>query len=95
MKPNIRRCVSCRSLKPKEQLWQIVRVYPENTIQINQGSGRSAYICPQSDCLQVAQKKRKLGRALKVPVPNHLYQSLWERLEGQEPSQSDPRPQRR
>jgi hypothetical protein len=42
--------------------------------------GRSAYICPQLSCLEAARKKNRLGRSLKVNVPEAIYQELWQRL---------------
>jgi hypothetical protein len=42
--------------------------------------GRSAYLCPQSSCLTAAQKKNRLGRSLHTSVPEHLYETLWQRL---------------
>jgi hypothetical protein len=42
--------------------------------------GRSAYICPQASCLAAAQKKNRLGRSLHASVPEHLYETLWQRL---------------
>jgi hypothetical protein len=48
---------------------------------LDQGMGRSVYICPQANCLQAAQKKNRLGRSLKVTVPEGIYQILWQRLE--------------
>jgi predicted RNA-binding protein YlxR (DUF448 family) len=80
MKPNYRRCVSCRHLKPKEEFWRIVRVFPSGKVQLDQGMGRSAYICPTASCLQTAQKKNRLGRSLHAAVPAALYQLLWQRL---------------
>ncbi|MFM8007404.1 MAG: YlxR family protein, partial [Dolichospermum sp.] len=45
-----------------------------------QGMGRSAYICPQETCLQLAQKKNRLGKSLLSTVPDAVYQTLWQRL---------------
>jgi hypothetical protein len=42
--------------------------------------GRSAYLCPSAECLKIAQKKNRLSRALRTPVSDDLYQSLWRRL---------------
>ncbi|MBE9159696.1 YlxR family protein [Nodosilinea sp. LEGE 06152] len=81
MPPNYRRCVSCRRVGPKTEFWRLVRVHPDRTVQLGDGMGRSAYLCPQADCLRQAQKKRRLGRALKANVPEELYQTLWQRLE--------------
>lgn len=80
MEPNYRRCVSCRKVGPKQDFWRIVRVYPEGQVQLDRGMGRSAYLCPQSSCLEAARKKNRLGRSLKAPVPEKLYEILWQRL---------------
>jgi hypothetical protein len=82
MQPNYRRCVSCRRIAPKAEFWRLVRVYPDRAVSLGEGMGRSAYLCPQADCLRQAQKKGRLGRALKANVPEDIYQQLWQRLEG-------------
>lgn len=79
MEPNYRRCISCRATGPKHSFWRVTRVFPSGKVQLD-GSGRSAYLCPQASCLQVAQKKNRLGRALKAPVSQQIYQALWQRL---------------
>lgn len=80
MKPNYRRCISCGKVAPKRFFWRVVRLYSSHEIQLDKGLGRSAYICRQEDCLQKATIKKRLGRALKVRVPQHIYQNLQERL---------------
>ncbi|MBD2277390.1 MULTISPECIES: YlxR family protein [Aphanizomenon] len=80
MKPNYRRCISCRQVNLKQEFWRIVRVFPSGKVQLDQGMGRSAYICPQESCLQLAQKKNRLGRSLHGTVPDTVYQALWQRL---------------
>ncbi len=80
MKTNYRRCVSCRQILPKEQLWRIVRVHPSHSVVLDEGMGRSAYICPQADCLQQARQKNRLGRSLKAKIPDQIYQSLQQKL---------------
>ncbi|MCP2727907.1 YlxR family protein [Limnofasciculus baicalensis] len=80
MEPNYRRCLSCRKVAPKQAFWRVVRVYPSGEVQLDRGMGRSAYICPQANCLTTAQKKNRLGRALRVSVSEELYQLLWQRL---------------
>ncbi len=81
MEPNYRRCVACRRAAHKQEFWRVVRVYPTQQVQINQGSGRSAYLCPQEECLKAAQKKNRLGRSLKCPIPEAIYTKLWEELQ--------------
>ncbi|MBD0344432.1 MAG: YlxR family protein [Coleofasciculus sp. Co-bin14] len=80
MEPNYRRCLSCRTVAPKEAFWRVVRVYPSRQVQLDQGMGRSAYLCPQASCLATAQKKNRLGRSLHASVPEQLYETLWQRL---------------
>jgi predicted RNA-binding protein YlxR (DUF448 family) len=80
MEPNYRRCLSCRQVGPKKQFWRIVRLFPSGQVQLDEGMGRSAYICPNPNCLSTAQKKNRLGRALRASVPEALYQTLWQRL---------------
>ncbi|NET30621.1 MAG: YlxR family protein [Cyanothece sp. SIO1E1] len=80
MKPNYRRCISCRVVAAKEVFWRIVRVHPTRTVQLDQGIGRSAYLCPQAECLRTAQKKKRLERSLKASVSQEVYAALWRRL---------------
>ncbi|MCW6050584.1 YlxR family protein [Microcoleus sp. A2-C5] len=80
MKLNYRCCASCRKIGTKEAFWRVVRLYPSHQVQLDRGLGRSAYLCPASECLKAAQKKNRLGRSLKAPVSDELYQTLWQRL---------------
>jgi uncharacterized protein len=89
MKTNYRRCISCRKIGLKQEFWRIVRVFPSGQVQLNEGMGRSAYICPQTDCLSAAQKKNRLGRSLHASVPETLYQVLWQRLAQSNPHSSN------
>jgi len=83
VKPNYRRCISCRKVDLKSNFWRIVRVYPSRQVQLDWGMGRSAYLCPQATCLETAQKKNRLGKTLRATVPPELYQALWQRLSNQ------------
>jgi hypothetical protein len=78
---NQRRCVACRRLGVKESFWRFVRLYPSDQVQLDHGMGRSAYLCPNPDCLKLAQKKNRLGHSLRTSVSEEVYQSLWERLD--------------
>ncbi|HIK45324.1 MAG TPA: YlxR family protein [Leptolyngbyaceae cyanobacterium M65_K2018_010] len=90
MKPNYRRCVSCRRVGPKQEFWRLVRLAGGTTVCLDQGQGRSAYLCPRADCLRLAQRKNRLGRALKASLPETLWETLWQRLG--ETSQDPPPP---
>ncbi|ANV83575.1 nucleic acid-binding protein [Picosynechococcus sp. PCC 7003] len=80
MEPNLRRCVACRKLAPKQSLWRVVRVYPSQQVQLDRGMGRSAYLCQCHHCLEMAQRKDRLGRSLRKNVSPDIYQTLKERL---------------
>jgi hypothetical protein len=85
MEVNYRRCISCRKVAPKGEFWRVVRVYPSNSVQLGQGMGRSAYLCPSESCLKTAKHKNRLGRSLKAPVPQTIYEGLWQRLQQNKP----------
>ncbi|WP_373538461.1 YlxR family protein [Chamaesiphon sp.] len=80
MVKDYRRCVSCRKLAPRNEFWRVVRSHPAHTVTIELDQtlvqGRSAYLCPTAACLQVAQKKNRLGRSLKARVGEEIYQQL-------------------
>jgi uncharacterized protein len=80
VQPNHRRCISCRRTAHRQEFWRIVRRHPDRQICLDQGMGRSAYLCPNPDCLKLAQKKGRLGRALRAPVPEALFEQLQQRL---------------
>ncbi|MBW4506515.1 MAG: YlxR family protein [Scytonematopsis contorta HA4267-MV1] len=87
MEPNRRRCISCRKVSPKQDFWRVVRVFSTGQVQLDKGMGRSAYICPCQSCLVTAQKKNRLGKALRASVPETLYKTLSQRLaQGSPPS---------
>lgn len=82
MKPNYRCCLSCRKKAHRQEFWRIVRQFPCHTIALDEGMGRSAYLCPSEACLKIAQKKNRLERVLKAPVPKAVYDELLQRLVG-------------
>ena len=82
MKPNYRCCVSCRKVAPKHEFWRIVRIHPSHLVRLDEGMGRSAYLCPHADCLAKAKKKNRLGRTLRTNVPPAVYETLQQRLTG-------------
>jgi uncharacterized protein len=79
-----RRCVSCRRVAPKSVFWRIVRCYPNQQVRLDQGMGRSVYLCPSLTCLRAAQKKDRLSRSLKVKVEPSVYHRLEQRLKASE-----------
>jgi uncharacterized protein len=84
MPKNHRRCVSCRRVAEKSEFWRVVAVHHSQHIQLDVGMGRSAYLCPTNDCLVAAQKKNRLGRALKTATTAEIYPLLASRLRKEE-----------
>lgn len=80
MQPNYRRCLSCGKIAPKNSFLRIVRIYPSHQIKLEEGMGRSAYLCPEEDCLLKARHKNRLGRSLRANIPEEIYCSLAQRL---------------
>jgi uncharacterized protein len=79
---NYRRCVSCRRLALKQSLWRIVRIASNHKIELDRGMGRSAYLCPNLNCLTQAKSKNRLSSSLRTKIPKYIYQNLQERLSG-------------
>lgn len=79
----MRMCIGCREMKPKTELVRIVKTPEENILIDATGklSGRGAYICKCSECLNKAQKINALGKNFSMPVGVEVYNSLREELE--------------
>jgi predicted RNA-binding protein YlxR (DUF448 family) len=90
-----RRCVSCQCIAIRDTFWRVVRVpiastdenpneakakHDQNQIQLDHGMGRSAYLCKKLECLQLAQKKNRLGRSLRTQIPPEIFDILKSRL---------------
>ena len=78
-RPVLRRCVACRELLDRQQLWRVIRL-AEGGIGLDQGMGRSAYLCPNRDCLEEARRRRKLQKALRCQVAESIVAALEQRL---------------
>ena len=66
---NIRRCCTCRKLKPKEELIKITTEHSTKEIRINPDEnffGRSAYICANEACIKEGLKKNYISKSLKI-----------------------------
>ena len=77
---NQRRCVTCRLVANKAEFWRIVRTFPDCIVTLNVGMGRSVYLCRTQACLKGAEKKDRLSRSLKAPVPAAFYHKLHKSL---------------
>ena len=93
----LRKCTGCNEMKPKKELIRIVRspeIKNENGEVIEQPqisldttgkkSGRGAYVCNNIECLQKAQKARRLERAFSCKIPEEVYIQLEEGMKSLE-----------
>ena len=80
---NMRKCVGCGELKPRDEMIKITKEYDTGNIVLNPNSktfGRSAYLCYNQSCIEKALKKNKLNRVLKT---NKTLSDLKGLLDGQ------------
>lgn len=79
----LRMCVGCRQMKPKKELLRVVRT-PDEKIEIDptgKRSGRGAYICPNTECLNSALKGKRLDKALQRSLTPEILDTLKKELE--------------
>ena len=75
----LRRCVTCRELLDRQQLWRVIRL-AHGGLALDQGMGRSAYLCRDLTCLEEARRRKKLQKALRCQVADSIYAALEQRL---------------
>ena len=78
----LRQCTGCREMKPKNELVRVIRT-PENDICLDKTgrvNGRGAYICQNTECLKRAIKTKGIERALKVNIPEEIYDAIGKEL---------------
>tara|TARA_B100000073_G_scaffold230295_1_gene192261 strand:+ start:131 stop:409 length:279 start_codon:yes stop_codon:yes gene_type:complete len=78
-RPVLRRCVACRQLLDRRQLWRVIRDHQDGVL-LDEGMGRSAYLCPNEDCLEEARRRKRLQKALRCQVQDAVLEALDQRL---------------
>ena len=78
-RPILRRCVACRKLLDRKQLFKVTKHYQGGVI-LEGGMGRSAYLCPNKACLEDALRRKRLNKALRCQVPLSVVEMLQKRL---------------
>lgn len=74
----MRMCLGCHRMKPKKELIRIVKS-AEGDITIDltgKKSGRGAYMCKDTECLEKAQKGKKIEKTFEAPVQQDTYKLL-------------------
>ncbi len=80
--------MGCRAARDKRTLVRIVRT-PCNEILLDptgKASGRGTYVCPTSECLREALKRKRIAKALRMEIPEELVRKL-EQIVDQAPSE--------
>ncbi len=74
----LRKCVVCNERKPKKELIRIVKTGDkEVSIDLTgKANGRGAYLCLNVECINEAEKSKRLSRSLETEVPNSIYEEL-------------------
>ena len=63
-----RKCIGCGAIKDVKELITITKNFVDGKVIVNPNSkifGRSAYLCYNEKCKELAFKKNRLNRALK------------------------------
>ena len=74
----LRKCIGCGEMKDKRELVRIVR-NKEGGISVDltgKKPGRGAYICKSIECLNKAQKAKRLERAFSAAIAPDIYNAL-------------------
>ncbi|OOM72310.1 hypothetical protein CLPUN_47780 [Clostridium puniceum] len=78
----LRMCTGCMEMKPKKELIRIVKT-PEGEVAVDltgKKSGRGAYICKSTECLEKAFKTKRLSRNLDISISEEIYDKLKEEV---------------
>ena len=74
----LRKCIGCGEMKDKRTLVRIVR-NKEGEISVDlvgKKPGRGAYICKSAECLEKAQKSKRLERAFSTKIDPEIYDTM-------------------
>jgi len=73
-----RKCVGCGNAFPKRELIRVVKT-PEGRVELDtvgKKSGRGAYLCHSTECLNKARKAKRLERGLDISISQDIYDAL-------------------
>ena len=73
--PVMRRCISCRITFDRNSLFKITNDHKLG-IMLNQGMGRSAYVCKSEKCYTDSKLQKKLQKALKSVLNSDFFDTF-------------------
>ena len=72
-----RRCVACREMKEKNNLFRVVKVQDHFQLDATgKKDGRGAYVCRTETCIKKAVKTRGFDRSFKRKVSTEIYEDI-------------------
>ena len=79
----VRLCIACRAQKPKKELIRFVKTSDGNISLDFTGkkSGRGAYICNSSECINKCIKGRMLNKSFDMDISSEVYENLLKEYE--------------
>ena len=89
MKPKkipMRMCLGCGEMKPKKELIRCVKS-PEGEISLDftgKKSGRGAYICRSTECLEKARKARRFEKSFSCRIDDSVYEVMADELRAEQ-----------
>lgn len=74
----LRKCIVCGQKRIKKDLIRVVKNKEKGIMVDSTGriSGRGAYICNNTDCLDNLEKNKKLSKILETEIPEEIYDDL-------------------
>lgn len=78
----LRKCIGCGEMKDKRELVRIVRS-KEGEVSVDftgKKPGRGAYICKNVECLDKAERMKRLSKAFSAPIAPEIYATLRKEL---------------
>lgn len=81
----MRKCVVTQEKKPKKELIRIVRT-PEGAVAVDptgKQNGRGVYLHLSPEVVEMAKKRKVLGRHLEAEIPEDVYEELMRLAERQ------------
>lgn len=79
-----RMCIACRKMKPKSELYKIVKNGESAECDFeNKKFGRGAYICKNEKCINDAQKRRAVSKHFKMQIDDKIYEEILEAVKNE------------
>lgn len=79
MDVHLRMCVATRQLKPKQQLFRLVKQNGQIVVDLKQKmQGRGVFVSKDIDVLKTLKKSKSLNKAFKMEVDSSVYDKLEE-----------------